>query len=158
MQVYPSHPAFQICLYSVIYLCEPHCHSKLLGLFLHCPAYFFFCKYAPIYLCSPTNTFSSIYSFPLLSSLPPGPITAEEINKTHNSFWLLFFVTLYSNIYNNKETNLITKVITINKNNRERSFRRGGHVRGVIATGLKIFNLPAPVTVAVLMSRLGDGV
>jgi hypothetical protein len=82
---------------------------------------------------------------------------AKEINKKHNSFWLLFFfVTQHSNIYNNKETNLITGVITINKKQPREELKEEGHVKGVIATGFKKFNLPASVSASLSMPRLGD--
>lgn len=97
----------------------------------------------PPYVSAPEEyAFFSIYCFsqaPTSSSLslPNGPITAKEINKLHNSSQLLFFVVvvvaLHSNIYNNKETNLITKVITINK--KLRGEMKEGSVRGVIAVG-----------------------
>lgn len=86
--------------------------------------------------------FFSIYCFsqaPTSSSLSPpnGAITAKEINKLYNSSQLLFFVVvvvaLHGNIYNNKETNLITKVITINK--KLRGEKKEGSARGVIAVG-----------------------
>lgn len=96
----------------------------------------------PPYVSAPEEyAFSSIYCFsqaPTSSSLslPSGPITAKEINKLHNSSQLLFFVVvvaLHGNIYNNKETNLITKVITINK--KPRGEMKEGSVGGVIAVG-----------------------
>lgn len=98
----------------------------------------------PPYVSAPKEyAFFSIYCFsqaPTSSLLSPpnGPITAKEINKLHNSSQLLFFVVvvvvaLHGNIYNNKETNLITKVITINK--KLRGEMKEGSVRGVIAVG-----------------------
>lgn len=94
------------------------------------------------YVSAPEEyAFSSIYCFPQAPtsssrSPPSGPITAKEINKLHNSSQLLFVVVvvaLHGNIYNNKETNLITKVITINK--KPRGEMREGSVEGVIAVG-----------------------
>lgn len=96
----------------------------------------------PPYVSAPEEyTFSSIYYYSQaptssLLSPPSGPITAKEINKLHNSSQLLFFVVvvaLHGNIYNNKETNLITKVITINK--KPRGEMKEGSVGGVIAVG-----------------------
>lgn len=98
----------------------------------------------PPYVSAPEEyAFFSIYcssQAPTSSSLSPpnGPITAKEINKLYNSSQLLFVVVvvvvaLHGNIYNNKETNLITKVITINK--KLRGEMKEGSVRGVIAVG-----------------------
>lgn len=115
MWLHPPYPGFQVVFFlgKVISLPEPPSPFELLVLFPYCPASFL---QIYSYTSSLRRKLFSIYSFSLLLTPPPGPITAKEINKKHNSFWLLFFfLTLHSNIYNNKKTNLITKVITINK-------------------------------------------
>lgn len=97
MWSHPPWPDFHGVFSSVIYLSEPPSPSELLAFFFI--ALLPSCKYAPIHLHSVGNTFFSIYSFSLLPTLPPGPITAKEINKKHNSFWLLFFFLLCTVIY-----------------------------------------------------------
>lgn len=92
MWIHLPRPHFQASFSFLIYLSESPRSFELLAVFPPCPA-----SCLLLYIFTPQRyTFSSIYSFSLLPTPPYGPITAKEINKKHNSFWLLlFFVCLF---------------------------------------------------------------